>query len=298
MREIIDCHSHIGTDWLWGPCDMNKYLELAEKLSITESMLMIAPGLRINGKRIQIYEYKDNQTKYSSEFNGLNVQSYIYNNYLLREIRKAPDSIKIHFIPIIHPYFNDIDYLYFLKERYDVKAFKVHGTAMGFHPGMINKDYIKALKEIDIPIIAHTDVNKTLPEDAIQNMNNPYDWTKFFIDNELKGYITHAARLDFRCFDLINKNDNLVIGIAPDLMIIYNKHRLMYQPKDTDTVLSILSDNVDHNKIMFDVDFSWNVNNGQEKIMDYNQVDRVNNIFNEKDRGKVLSKNARRFFKL
>ena len=126
MREIIDCHSHIGADWLWGHCDMNKYLELAEKLSITESMLMI----------------------------------------------------------------------------------------------------------------------------------------------------------------------------APDLMIIYNKHRLMYQPKDTDTVLSILSDNVDHNKIMFDVDFSWNVNNGQEKIMDYNQVDRVNNIFNEKDRGKVLSKNARRFFKL
>ena len=29
MREIIDCHSHIGTDWLWGPCDMNKYLELS-----------------------------------------------------------------------------------------------------------------------------------------------------------------------------------------------------------------------------------------------------------------------------
>lgn len=298
MNEIIDCHSHIGIDWVWGNSSLEGYLLLCEKLGVTESLLMVAPGLKINDKRLLFYNFDKGKVSYESGI-GKPINSSYYNEYLFNTLKcvKNDSKLKINFVPIIHPMLDNIDYLYYLKEELNVKAFKMHGVAMGFYPEIINENFTKALKEINIPIIVHTDYNKNDPY-LIQNYNQPISWINYFLKNDLKGYITHAARLDFNSFDLINKNENLVIGISPDLMILFNKHRLYYDYKDNETVLNILRDNVNHDKIMFDIDYSWNVNNGKEKVMDFNQIERIKSVFEEKSCQKILSKNAKNFFKL
>ena len=101
---------------------------------------------------------------------------------------------------------------------------------------------------------------------------------------------------------MINKNENLVIGCGPDSLMKNNRNRLvndLINDLNNINILKILKENINIDKILFDVDYSWNVKNSQSKEMDYDGVKRIKDTFSDKSQyEKVLSLNAKRFFKI
>ncbi len=297
--EIIDCHSHIGNDWIWGESNIEKYILLAKELGISKSLLMPSPGqvdYKTLKNRLLCYKYEKDKFEYWSQVSKECLSSRFINDKTFDIISTYKDEHNIYFVPFIHPILDTPEYLYELKEKYNPVAFKIHGVASGITPEIFNQDFINALKKINIPIIVHTDYSNDT--NSIQYKNSAYLWARFFIENDLKGYLAHAARFDTKAWDLVNRNDNLVIGLGPDLLIYQRKNSF----KDGNILpdvgtLKLLHDNLDINKIMFDVDFSWNVVD-ETKKMDFDMIDRVTREFGEKDSEKVLSLNPKNFFNI
>ena len=304
--DIIDSHSHIGYDWCWGKSDIEGYEKVSRIEGITTALLMPAPG-QIDfktGKRIILYEYDKNGFTYSSELTDKLPNTRIINKQIHDIIKSYNGDLNIKFIPLIHPLLDNSEYLYELIELYNPVAFKIHGVATRVIPSLITKEFITHLKIIGIPIIVHTDYlnNCNSIFDSIRNENSGYNWCKFFVNNDLRGYITHGSRLDPQAFEMINKNENLVIGCGPDSLMKNNRNRLfndLINDLNDINILKILKENLNIDKILFDIDYSWNVKNSQSKEIDYDGVNRVKDIFSNKhEYEKVLSLNAKRFFKI
>lgn len=302
-RLIIDAHSHIGQDYYWRNATLSEYLKLLNNNHIDIGMLMPVPGATLPGdnlKRYFIWE-KDNDgnTTYLSDFYGeVSKNPYILvNESTYSEIKHHGTKKRIEFVPLIHPILDNEDYLYYIKERYNPLALKIHGIGCGCCPKDISKDYINTLKKIDLPIIVHTDycTNPGSPIEKLRKDNNPYDWAKFFIDNDLKGYLTHGCRVDLKTLELVNKNENLIVGIGPDLKISKERYRWIDNIKDKE-YLKIIRDNLDKEKIVFDIDYSWNVR--RKKYIDLHPMDRVNEVFTEEEKKYVLGLNAKKFFNI
>jgi len=303
--EIIDSHSHIGFDWCWGESNIKGYEKVAEKEGIKTALLMPAPG-QIDfqsGKRIILYEYNEQGFIYSSELEKTIPTVRLINEQIFNILKSYNGKLKIKFVPLIHPILENYEYLYQINELYSPIAFKIHGVATGITPKLFSNEYIYHLKKIGKPIIVHTDYLKNSNENkCIRNENSGHEWCKFFVNNDLKGYITHGARLDPRAFEIINKNENLVVGCGPDSLMINNTDRLFDELIDNQNninILKILKEKVAVDKILFDVDYSWNVKNSKSKEMDYDGVNRVKNVFHKQsEREKILCLNAKNFFKI
>ena len=110
--------------------------------------------------------------------------------------------------------------------------------------------------------------------------------------NKIKGYLTHGARLNKDVFLKINNSKYVVIGLGPDILLNSKEYNLVEQQGD---FLTIIHDNVDPNKILFDVDFRWNTCNEE---LDKNAIHRIKNIWQQKDVNKILYTNALKFFNL
>lgn len=300
--SIVDCHSHIGIDYSWRKATFDGYLELLEKTGIDMALLMAVPNqidIKTN-KRLLVWEISKGDVEYYNEVNNIKPTSKLFNDPIREIVTDYDGDKKLYFIPIIHPRLDDSTYLYELMDKDNPVAFKIHGVAHGVYPEMIDSEFIRALQNINIPIIVHTDfsLETNSIKGFIKAQNSSLKWARFFIENSIKGYITHAARLDNETIKLINENDNLVLGIGPDLLLSEYSSGLkdigQYTKKD---LLKILRDIVDPDKILFDVDYSWNVI-GKERNLDYEMVKRVDSVFPENDKTKVLERNATRFFRL
>lgn len=298
---IIDAHSHIGQDYFWRNASLDEYLKLLSDNHVDIGMLMSVPGPTLVGdktKRYFIWEKDDlGNTTYLSDFYNKDFKNpyLVVNELTYNQIKNCNATQRLEFIPLIHPILDDEDYLRFLVERYKPLALKLHGIGCGCGPKDISKNYINKLKEIDLPIIVHTDYSKNPlnPTDKLRRENNPYDWANFFIDNDLKGYLTHGCRADLKTLDLVNKHDNLIVGIGPDYKINEEKNRWVDDIKDIE-YLKLLRDNLNIEKIVFDIDYSWNL--GSDDELDLHPMARVNEVFNDDERKLVLGLNAKRFF--
>jgi len=298
---VIDAHSHIGKDYFWMDSNLSGYLELLSNNQVDIGMLMPVPGETLAGDRSKRYFFwekdMDGNTTYVSDFYRKDFKNpyLLINEMTYSEIKNSDTKQRLEFIPLIHPLLDEEDYLYYMVERYNPLALKMHGIGCGCGPKDIGKEYINHLKKINLPIIVHTDYSKdpTIPVDKLRRDNNPYDWARFFIDNDLKGYLTHGCRVDLKTFDLVNKNDNLIVGIGPDLMISEEKFRWV---DDIDDVqyLKILRDHLATQKIVFDIDYSWNIK--AKNDLDLHPMDRVNEVFDHDEKKLVLGLNAKRFF--
>lgn len=91
---------------------------------------------------------------------------------------------------------------------------------------------------------------------------------------------------------MINSSSNLVIGIAPDLKIV--RETFKHVNKTDKPYLEFIKNNVDRSKILFDIDYSWNVD--ENNNLDTNFLERINQYFNEEQKELILSKNAINFF--
>lgn len=235
--------------------------------------------------------FQFNSDTYNSFINPYReINRKIYNDLENSSIKDAYE-----FVPLIHPMFDTNEEIMDIINLTHAKALKIHGVACGLGPYQISKEKIELFRKLNLPIIVHTDyaMNANNLTSIIRNMNNPFDWAMFFINNDLKGYITHGARLDIKTINLINKHDNLVLGIGPDYKINCERERWINKMENID-FLKIIRENVDINKIMFDVDFSWNI--CENKTLDYNQHDRIKDVFNRDEQEKIYSLNAKRFF--
>lgn len=52
-------------------------------------------------------------------------------------------------------------------------------------------------------------------KDSILLNNSAYSWAKWLVKNDLVGYLVHGDRLELKALDIINKYDNIAVGIAP-----------------------------------------------------------------------------------
>lgn len=301
--EIIDSHSHIGKDYFWRESNLSEYIDLLKSQNVTTALVMPVPGqtLYTDSQKRYLVWYKDidGKMKYYSERKSKELENPYeeVNEILFNTISCQQSSANLKFIPLINPIFDSKEYLDYIIFKYKPLAIKIHGVACGIGPNEISKEMINHLKKINLPIITHTDYcqNPTNTLEEIRKLNSPYEWAKFFINNDIYGYLTHGARMDKKTFELVNKNDNLVIGIGPDLKISEERFRWVDQFNEKN-YLQALKENLEISKILFDLDYSWNTNNNDE--IDYLAIERINNIFNENDQKLILGKNAKNFFNI
>ena len=112
---IIDAHSHIGQDFLFGNSDLSEYVEMCKRNGITQGTLMPQPNACyvIKGKLVPCVKwFYEGQGKISYKtYDGINKNPYKYlNYYFYNECRKVKD-IHIDFVPLIHPILDDEDYI-------------------------------------------------------------------------------------------------------------------------------------------------------------------------------------------
>ena len=300
---IVDCHSNIGNDYYWRDANIDEYVNIITDQKIDVGLLMPVPGQTIPDnhlKRFLIWSVDEKmKIKYLSDSLGNEIVNPYkeVNEYVSKLIINKKTNKRLEFIPLIHPTFDTPEYILSLVERYHPLALKIHGVACGIGPNDISKEIIKVLKEMSLPIIVHTDycMNPKMAIEYMRQRNNPYDWAMFFLKNDLEGYLTHGCRMDFRTFNLVNKYNNLVVGIGPDLKISYERNRWVNSINDKE-YLQILKNELEISKIMFDIDYSWNID--YNRNIDCRPIDRMSDYFDNDEKYKVLSKNPERFFKM
>lgn len=306
--HIIDSHSHIGLDNAWNiEGSLDEYIKKTKELGIKESILMPVPMpiIKVGQKEItpimlgtygeEYYIVQGIKDNYGSRGICVSENPYKYvNEILFRKIKEK----NIHFVPLVHPYFDNYEYLQKMVEKYHPIALKIHGYSSIIEPNNISEDFWNVIKEINIPIIIHTDCDTSNEESLdwyYRNENAPLNWIKILEKHSIKGYITHGARLCEKSIKLVNDNPNFVIGLGPDLLLS-KSHDRMYS---NDPYLEKIFDEVEIDRICFDLDYPWNVESYEEKELDWNSLDRIKKLELSKDElSKVLSLNSKRFFKI
>lgn len=323
IRRIVDSHSHIGKD-SFHPFvgDINEYAEKATTIGVTDSLLMPTPSPKIlvNKQVINLlwkYDFDKHEfvfdylgTKYSLNSNVCFAPYALANLLTKKDIMNCPTAINFHFVPLVHPIFDSIQYIDQLLDT-KPRAIKIHGIASGLSPENIPVDFANLVKEYDIPIIVHTDYDSAQVESPIsnawtlnylRNANTPSNWIKFATKMGIRLYLTHGVRLDSDSIRLVNSTDLFVVGIGPDSLIRIEPSRLYNSTFD---YLKELCDQVSINKLCFDLDYPWNVNKpiseltNQSIDLDFGGVQRLQALgLSQNELDNILWKNAVRFFKI
>lgn len=305
---IYDAHSHVGVDAFHTiPCTIEGYLPLAEKLCIGETNLMPVPSpvyTDSSGTIIKplIWKFEgDSFHHYRVEENGRSVflncslNPYSEINDLLRSnMVDQSEDLKLNFIPLIHPIYDQTDYVKSLLDL-NPHAVKIHGIASGIFPEQTSPDLLKLLSQRKIPVIIHTDFYTEEPKKPIELLyknNTASRWLSLFQEYDVKAYITHGARLEENALDIINNSDLFVVGLSPDILITSELKRLSRNVSFLETILT----EVDINKVCFDLDYSWNLNNRESSELDLNLPNRLKKILSGKELSSVLYDNAKKFF--
>ena len=139
---------------------------------------------------------------------------------------------------------------------------------------------------------AYTDFSdKNISEkDKLKNLNSALSWFKYFKENEIKGYLTHGARLNPYVLESINFTENIGIGIGPDVLLEEYPSSLEQQGR----VLDILYNYVNPDRLFFDLDYNWNLT--KQNNLELGSINRVKSIWDEDDQRLILGENSNEFF--
>ena len=165
-EKIIDCHSHIGNDYFWNESNIDEYLNILTKQNIDMGLLMPVPGqtfINNSSKRYFIWKMNTNgEMEYLTDDNVDILQNPYtkVNEYTAQIILNKETEKELAFIPLIHPLLDTPEYILSLVNKYRPLALKIHGVAAGIGPGDISNEMITLLKQINLPIITHTDYCK------------------------------------------------------------------------------------------------------------------------------------------
>ena len=321
--EKIDAHSHFYPTYDGPDSPIEPYITEAKKLNV--QVCVASPGpcpiYRDDAQNIIVpcmWEHVEGQFHYVNKtfdpsgkvvLASLPASSNPYTNDNKRLIEEAKhnnisNSIKICVMPLHHPKLDDIQEVRDLLHTRDVVAIKLHGIATATGPEDISFEIIKALLEVDKPIVVHTDTyikTPTIPIHNIYQKNNPIKWVRWAIDTGVKTLLTHGARLSDEAIDLAKGHDNIVIGLAPALIIMNSdKDRLS---KPTTNFERDLMAKVPNSQLVFDIDYGWNVaDRNKWEVKDWKMCERLDTIAEELQMSKLNLKkiyydNSVRFFK-
>ena len=324
VKTNIDGHSHIayetdqyivGSNYCWNVLPtLDKYQKIAEKNNIEKTLFCPCTSPEIIDKETGIKEslilwdfdktsgfsyysqiqYPEGKTKKRK----LEDNPYKKINSLIYEYLKPFPNY--YFIPAINLMYDTEDYLISLIEQGAV-AVKVHGISIGLDNfDKINTNLLKILNQYDIPIQIHTDYHDFSidnPISILYSANNPISWIKLLEKYGVRGYLAHGCRLSMDCAEIINDcNGQFLVGLSPDLLLQFEKDRLMY---DTNNYLETALELFDENALAFDIDFGWNISDRCSTKLDYKQLERFENYVKNPDtKTKILRKNSESFFKI
>lgn len=305
-KRIVDAHSHIGVDHFFKfQGKLAEYIEECKKIGITDSLLMPTPCpvISFNDQSVipLVWEYKNQRFFFYREEIGkkktvVQKNPYSLTNKLLQSSISEMKNTEINllFVPLVHPKYDTIEYLDMLL-RDSPTAIKLHGISSAFSPYDVSDEFWSIVRKHDIPIIVHTDYDNTesdTPIAKLRNLNSPLDWIKVLIRQDIRALLTHGVRLCEESCHLINERDNFIVGIGPDSLISLEDERL-YKTGD---YLRNLFSMVKIEKLVFDIDYPWNVKGG---YLDFNSINRIKKLgLCDNDLDKVLSQNAIKFFNI
>ena len=168
------------------------------------------------------------------------------------------------------------------------KVFKIHGIACGVNPKDIDEEFFRLLEKHNIKILVHTDYSK---EDNILSQNSAMNWLDVLQKYKIRTYLAHAVRLDDKAIDIVNNDYRYIVGLGPDQLLGKNGQNYV----DTDCFLDYCFSKFDENKIVFDIDYPWNLQDKEDYNLEWNSVDRVKEILGEEQSQKVLKRNMINF---
>ena len=303
---IIDGHSHLGNDYFHGYTDLNKYIELMDKTNIDYGLLMPTPSpIKIinysKAKYLGWYIHKNEIVYYSDVHPNNLANPYEEVNYeLFVTIINSNDS-RLFFVPIVHPILDDVNYLESLLKNLDSVAFKIHGIGEGIDPQNIPDTFTDFIKKHNIPLIVHTDFDNgalitRYDTYLLRNLNRAIKWIKYIKENNIKAVLNHGCALDSFSFNEINKSDLIKVGLGPDLIIEYDTDRLYLNSSGQIEYLKILKEQLSKGKIIFDIDYNWNIN-PVTKEMDFNYLSRIeSNWPNHEEQNQIYGLNILEHF--
>lgn len=320
-RKVIDAHSHIWTDFLWIEAPIQEYIINAVKCGIKKTLLMPVPtpiekweafdqipclweiknNADINYFRKKIYSNFDEK-----EENPINPYEKT-NKMLLQEtsnLNNTQDDLIFYNVPLIHPKLDTKEYIEKLLLDKNVYALKIHGIATFCCCEDIPEDIVNILKFYGKPIIVHTDYYDADTQDIFQKLlkkNSPIEWVNFGIKNNIKVFITHAARLCKEAVELAKNSDVIMFWMWPDILL-WNEKSGLYD-KNIEVIERCLK-NIPIHQLAFDIDYWWNLYNwNMLEKKDWWSLERLENAVNKKgisndDIDSILYWNASRFFKI
>jgi hypothetical protein len=314
---VIDAHSHVGKDYYFNGTTLESYDDYCTRNNIDAGLLMPMPWPVFEGddKEVCSLVWEHQNYKLINYFKLIkqgdkvvkkkvvsnpykNVNEYYYNL-----IKNTKTNTKINFVPIIHGVLDEASYVESFIKTANPIALKFHGFSSGFFKDDVNPELVEVIKYYDLPIILHTSVYNYddgygLDTKFWRNKCSPQNWFKFLFENELRGVLNHGACLDEKTISLVNKSDNIMIGIGPDLDISLDPYKVLTPKKEylKKGYLNILKGLVDPEKLIFDLDFNWNKDNHGN--VDCGSVSRVINTWTYSDSEKILYKNAKNFYKI
>lgn len=308
---IVDSHSHFGCDYYCGNILLSNYIDYCIRTGIKIGLVMPTPWPVIDNKVALLWEHENFKKINHFQFNlktgeKIRIEKNPYEKvnfcqyYELQSVSKQ--DVELFFIPLIHGSLDKVDYLESLLSMDDIIAVKMHGFGSGFSPKDITKDVIEVVKANNVPIIIHTsvynyDYGYGADTKYWRNESHPLKWIKFLLENNLPGVINHGACLNYEAIQLINENDKIMMGIGPDLDINsdYFKVDIDCELYKTVDYLKHIKSLVKYNKLLFDIDYNWNVNPEDGKI-DYNPILRIRDNWNEEEFNSLTYNNALSFF--
>jgi len=289
---IFDAHSHFGNDFYNGEIKIDNYLEYISQMNINMSLLMPTGSPSENNQKILKIKYDNSSKKfiYFPSRNPFIKMNYDYYDSLKKYNRGC--QTKLIYIPYVHPVLDDCKLLEQLFYYINPCAIKINGVQSCVIPREISQKFIKLIKYYDIPLIIHTQYQKKYddmfgPNNIIKKLNHPYEWGQFLIANNLKGILNHGAGLDPRTLELIKDNKNILIGLGPDQTITDNRVSVIQDIDDQLWYLHNLKKYISANKLVFDLDYHWNLSNN----ICNNDVERIKMVFNEQESQEIFSDN-------
>lgn len=296
--EIIDAHSHFGKDGFWPKeGDVKEYLKRVreQKIGATFAMPVPCPVLEKDGKRIILSYYKKegkalNHYRVEEDKNTIiripnliGVNPYQEANDAIYQMTKERKDHHFDYVPLIHPkYYSEED----IKKQIErgAKVFKLHGVACGITPEEIDPEFFHLLEKYHVKLILHTDYHK---EDNLLSRNSAKRWLDVLQNYEIKVYLAHAVRLDKDSIHTVNKDYRYIVGLGPD-QLLGIKGQNNVDPTD---YLAYCFDQFDENKIVFDIDYPWNLRSLEDLRFDWDSSRRVMEKLPKDAQQKVLKKN-------
>ena len=306
--QIIDGHSHFGNDNSWvhdGEVDF--YIKKAKENGIgaTFAMSVPCPIFKENGREeiLSYYENDGNGIKHYHVEKRPDKEIWIPHLKGTNPYKKANDAIykmcqerKDHhfeYVPLLHPkYYSEEDIAENIKRGTNI--FKINGIAAGINPQEIDPEFFKLLEKYKAKIIVHTDYSD---KDNLASQNSAMNWIKVLEKYHIKAYLTHAARLDPEAIHIINNDYRFIVGLGPDRCL----ENYWQNYKKSDDILQTIFDSFEPNKVVFDLDYPWNIRGINKEIknidlgMYWKTAEKLDKYLGEEEKEKVLKKNMINF---